>query len=361
MQYSRAGLVALLFALIISLVSAVPVPDTESIFSSTLSSRSIPSLNEQDRIQLGSTARIPEISLTGRMSTLPLAARLASRQQIPTDVDDQLVRRNIFSKIKHAFQSVGRKIKSGFQKAGRAIKKGFQKAGGAIKKGFQKVGSAVKHGFQKAGGAIKKGFQKAGGAIKKGFHKVKQGFQKVGGAIKKGFQKAGGAIKHGFQKVGHAIKKVAQKVGKGIKTAAKKVGHFIKTTGAKVAKFGLKVVQSVGEVVGKVASFIPGVGKPIQQAIHGVSKVAGVISDHIHVKLSPKLEKGMKIMDKANQIMDYIPRRREFSEEESFQERDIDEAYHFEERDDIALENREESYSEVNERDIYERYDLDWE
>ena len=36
-----------------------------------------------------------------------------------------------------------------------------------------------------------------------------------------------------------------------------------------------------------------------------------------------------------------------------------DEAYHFEERDDISLENREESYPEVYERDIYERYDLD--
>jgi hypothetical protein len=296
MQYSRAGLVALLFALIISLVSAVPIPDTESIISSTLSSRSIQNLNEQDRTQLElGAARIPEISLRGRTTTLPRAAKLElTRRQIPIDVDEQLVRRNIFSKIKHAFQSLGHKIKSGFQKAGSAIKKGFQKAGGAIKKGFQKVG-----------GAIKKGFQKAGGAIKKGFQKVKQGFQKAGSAIKKGFQKAG-----------HAIKKVAQKVGNGIKHAAKKVWHFVKTTGAKVAKFGLKVVQSVGEVVGHVASFIPGIGKPIQQAIHGVTKVAGVISDHIHVKLGAKLEKGMKIMNKADQIMDYIPRRREFLEEE---------------------------------------------
>ena len=135
--------------------------------------------------------------------------------------------------------------------------------------------------------------------------------------------------------------------------AAKKVWGFVKTTGAKVAKFGLKVVESVGEVVGKVASFIPGIGKPIQQAIHGVSKVAGVISDHIHVKLSKKLEKGMKIMNKADTIMGFIPRRRDFSEEESFQQRDISEAYHFEERDDIALENREESYFEAYKRDIY--------
>ena len=172
----------------------------------------------------------------------------------------------------------------------------------------------------------------------------------------------------------------AQKVGKGIKTgeptrkcinarflmltsiiilAAKKVGHFIKTTGAKIAKFGLKVVQSVGTVIGKVANFIPVIGKPLSKYIGGVSKVAGVISDHIHVKLSSKLQKGMNVMNKANKIMGYIPRRREFSEEEAFQQRDIGEAYHFEERDDIALENREESYFEAIERDIYERYNLD--
>ena len=141
--------------------------------------------------------------------------------------------------------------------------------------------------------------------------------------------------------------------------AAKKVWGFMKTTGAKIAKVGLKVFESVGEVVGKFASFIPGIGKPIQQAIHGVSKVAGVVSDHIPAKLSKKLEKGMNIMNKADTIMGYIPRRREFSEEESFQQRDISEAYHFEERDDIALENREESYFEAYKRDIYERYDLD--
>ena len=178
--------------------------------------------------------------------------------------------------------------------------------------------------------------------------------------------------------------------------AAKKVGHFVKTTGAKIAKFGLKVVQSVGEVVGHVASFIPGVGKGIQQAIHGVSKVAGVVSDHIHANLGKKLEKGMKVMNKANKVMDFIPREeeafqerddhihvnlgghldkgmkivnkpvkvtgyvpREFSEEEAFQERDISDEY-LEERDDTALENREDSYFEAYERDIYEEgYDLD--
>jgi len=256
---SRAGLVATIFALTISLVSAVPIPTPESGLSSTLSLRSNPSLNGQPGVD---TARILS---SGRMSTS--ATRAHTRrpgQDISTNMDDQLVRRSVASKIRND-----------------------------------------------------------------------------------------------FKKAGHAIAHVAQKVGNGIKTAAKKVETFAKNQGAKIAKFGLKVVESVGEVAGHVASFIPAVGKPIQQAIHGVSTVAGVVSDHIHAKLSNKLEKGMKIMNKADKVMSFIPR--DFSEDEIFLQRDISEGYssYFEERDDLTLENREESYFEAIERDIYERYDLD--
>ena len=166
---------------------------------------------------------------------------------------------------------------------------------------------------------------------------------------------------------------VAQKVGHAIKTgaltrkcinarfptltsikilAARNVQHFIKTDGPQDAKFGLKVVQTVGAAGGKVAAFVPGVGLPVDLAIEGVSTVAGQVSDNINVKLPSKMQTGMDVMNKANQFMDYIPRRREFSEEEDFQQRDTSEAYHFEEHDDFALESREESYFEVNERDI---------
>ena len=132
----------------------------------------------------------------------------------------------------------------------------------------------------------------------------------------------------------------------------------MKTTGAKVAKFGLKVVQTWQNAGSKVVRFIPGIGKPLSKAMEGASKAAGAISDKIKVKLPPKLEKGMKVMNKANKVMDYIPR--EFSEEENFQQRDFDEAYLLEERDDFPLENREDSYSDVFERDLFdERYDLD--
>ena len=123
MQYSRAGLFALLFTLIISLVSAIPIPES---ISPTLSSHSTPNLNGQDRpIELDTGARNPDILLRGRMSTLPLATKLNRRvcyrpfplllfsciyltfvqQQFLTDTDEQLVRRNkIGDRKTHASQ-----------------------------------------------------------------------------------------------------------------------------------------------------------------------------------------------------------------------------------------------------------------
>jgi len=308
--------------------------------------------------------------ITGRMSTLPAVTRaLTRRQEISTDMDDQLVRRSIWDKIKHAFQSFGRKIKSGFQKAGAAIKHGFQKFGEKVKSGFQKAGAAIKSGFQKFGAKVKSGFQKAGAAIKSGFQKfgakVKSGFQTFGAKVKSGFQTAGRAIKSGFQKAGAAIKSGFQKVGKGIVYAAKKVGKFLKTTGLKILKFGTKIVEVAEQAIGKVVSFIPVIGKPLGKALEGASKVWGVISDHIPVKLTGKLAKGVQVMDKVHDVLDFVPRRRDLSEEEAFQQRDIrvSDTYYFGKRDhdDVALENREEFYFEdIYERDIYEHYDLDY-
>ena len=77
MQYSRAAL-PLLFTLIISLVSAVPIP--ESISSSILSPRIIQNLNGQDlTIQLDTDVRKSDILLRGRPSTLPLATSITLR------------------------------------------------------------------------------------------------------------------------------------------------------------------------------------------------------------------------------------------------------------------------------------------
>ena len=80
--------------------------------------------------------------------------------------------------------------------------------------------------------------------------------------------------------------------------------------------------------------------------------------NHIHAKISSKLQK--KIIAAKNEAHDIVSLAKKRKEEVSnFQKRGIDVAYHFEERDDISLENREEYYPEVYERDIYERYDLD--
>ena len=74
MHYSRAGLVTLVFALIVSLVSAVPIPattSTESGLSSTL--------NGQDHFK-PDVAKIAKIPFSGRMSTLPAAIRALTRE-----------------------------------------------------------------------------------------------------------------------------------------------------------------------------------------------------------------------------------------------------------------------------------------
>ena len=109
-------------------------------------------------------------------------------------------------------------------------------------------------------------------------------------------------------------------------------------------------MESVGKVVGKVVSYIPGL-KPLGKAIGVAAKLAGVASDKIHANLSRKLDKGMKVMNKVNQVMGFIPRRRDLSEEETvhWQRREISDGYYFEECDDIVLEHREESYFDADE------------
>jgi hypothetical protein len=247
---SGAGLLALIFALVISPVLSLPIR------LASQSSLSFPSHNEQDLIHRGSAGRIQPL-LYG-----PISA--ATEAFIDNTANGpQLVRRS---------SKLNAKIRAAFHKAGQKIKQGFQTAGAKIKQGFQTAGTKIKQGFQTFG------------------QKAKQGFQKV--------------------------------------------GHFMKTTGAKIGKFGLKVVQSIGMAAGKALSWIPGVGKPIDQAIDGVSKLAGLASDKIHAKLGKKLEKGMNIMGKADHAMEYIPRRRDLSEgSEAVQQLEIDE-----ERDEIALE-----------------------
>lgn len=84
----------------------------------------------------------------------------------------------------------------------------------------------------------------------------------------------------------------------------------------KIAKFGLKVIATTTEVIGKVAGFVPGL-KPLGKVAEGVAKVTDFASDKIPGgNLGGSLEKGMDVMNKAEEIMGYIPR--DLSEEEDF-------------------------------------------
>jgi hypothetical protein len=72
----------------------------------------------------------------------------------------------------------------------------------------------------------------------------------------------------------------------------------VKKNGAKIAKFGLQVMSTTESVGAKLAKFIPGVGKAVGTALDAESKVTGFASNAIHANLSPKLQKGMRIMNK---------------------------------------------------------------
>ena len=82
MQYSTirsAGLVALVFALTISLVSAAPTPPDISLARAALIPATAPGLPPRSNPSLNHDGRPLEILPSGRMSTLPLATRLISR------------------------------------------------------------------------------------------------------------------------------------------------------------------------------------------------------------------------------------------------------------------------------------------
>jgi len=217
----------------------------------------------------------------------PYARILKASAAAPKEPEFQtLVRRSIFTKIKDAFQKAGSAIKSGFQKMGNGIKSGFQKMASGIKNVAQKVGSGIKNVAQKVGNGIKSVAQKVGSGIK-------SVAQKVGSGIKSVAQKVGNGIKNVAQKVGNGVKTAVKVVGNGLKTA----GKWVKENGAKIAKAGLKIISTVGSVVGRVASFIPGVGKVVSKGLKYASAGLDKASDAIHANLGG-FGKAMNVMDK---------------------------------------------------------------
>jgi len=131
---SRAGLVALVLSLIISLVSAAPIPATapSGLSSSILSPRS---LNDSSEVYFG-----------GRMTTLPSATRLTFQQDSSIfDDDDQLVRRKVDIKagIKKVFHKIADGVKSVVHKVENVAKTVAHKVETAAKTVWHKVGKVA--------------------------------------------------------------------------------------------------------------------------------------------------------------------------------------------------------------------------
>jgi hypothetical protein len=209
---ARAGLVVLIFALIISFVSAAPIP--VSVSQSGLSSN-------QDLIH-GDTPKVPAVPVNGPISTVSVTARAFTVNNTPVEFDNHLVRRSIGSKIKAAFQRFGRTLKRGFQKIGAGIKKVAQKIGHGIVTAAKKVGTFVK---------------KTAGKIAKFGLKILATAAEIGGKI------------IGFIPGGKIIGKALDGAAKGLDIASDKIHANL---GSKLEK-GMKVMDKIG----KITSYIP--------------------------------------------------------------------------------------------------------
>ncbi|KAF8172889.1 hypothetical protein BJ912DRAFT_992994 [Pholiota molesta] len=162
---------------------------------------------------------------------------------------------------------------------------------------------------------------------------IGQKLREWGAGVKKHFQNIGHKIKEGFQKFGQKVKAGFQKFGQKVKVGFQKVGKWFKTTGAKIAKFGLKVISTLGKVASKVVGFVlPGAGKVIGKGLEAASYGLDKASAAIHVSLGAKLDKGMKVMDKVDKYVGYVPRDLSAGE---FDERDDGWNGHFVAREDV--------------------------
>jgi len=198
----------------------------------------------------------------------------------------ELYRRNIFSKMRDSFRSLGRKVSSGFQSFGSKVNHGFQSFGRKTQASFQtlgrkvnapfkNLGGKIKSGFQNFGGKVNSGFQKFGGQVNTGFRKVKAGFHQAGRVLNKGFQKATGVLNKGF--------KIA--------------GQYLKQNGAKIAKVGLKLYAAYASTAAKIVKYIPGVGQPLSMALKGVAMGANIGSSQIPADMSGKFGEVSKGID----------------------------------------------------------------
>lgn len=89
--------------------------------------------------------------------------------------------------------------------------------------------------------------------------------------------------------------------------AATKVGNFAKAHGALIGKVGLKAMSTAEEAASKVVTKVPGYGEVVGKVMEVEGKVLSKVSNKISVKTSKKVDDAMKGMDKAQDIMEYVP------------------------------------------------------
>lgn len=184
--------------------------------------------------------------------------------------------------------------------------------------------------------------------------------------FKKSVGKAVKSVGRGIKKAAHAVKKTVNKVHNGIKKtvgrvthAVKKAATWVKKNGAKIAKVATKGVAALTKAASHVVAVIPGIGKPVGQALSRISQTADFIGSKINVRLGGKWDKVMNVMDRiqhplghgtAAKVLDAVLKRD--MESEGLVKRDFLEERDLYERDDLELEAR--AISDVLERSFQE-------
>jgi len=165
--------------------------------------------------------------------------------------------------------------------------------------------------------------------------------------------------KNAVKKVGGAVKSVAKGVAtaaKGVATAAKKTVNYIKKNGATFAKVAFKAVAAASKAASHVVAVIPGIGKPVGQALKQISQVSDFVSSQIPAKMSSGWQKAMNVMEKvenplgtgvAGKVFDAVLKR---DDEEDLVKRSMMEGEVLYERDFPELEIEARSFGD----DVYE-------
>lgn len=89
---------------------------------------------------------------------------------------------------------------------------------------------------------------------------------------------------------------------------AKKVVNYVKTKGPEIGKVALKAASTAVEGASKFVQFIPVVGKPLSKVMDVGGKLLNKASNSIHTKVDGGVGNALNGMNKAQQVLKFIPR-----------------------------------------------------